>query len=75
MPFLAISYPEAAGAALDMMIGIPTLITFISISAGILPLYVMYDCVKSYPDLKAAPMTLSTATCLLTSSLMMLLFL
>lgn len=38
-PALATSIPDEAGAALEMIIGIPTLITLISMSAGILPLY------------------------------------
>ena len=41
LPILATSIPEEAGAAFEMMMGMPTLITLISMSAGILPLYEM----------------------------------
>ena len=39
LPIRATSMPDDAGAAFDMIIGIPTRITLISMSAGILPLY------------------------------------
>ena len=39
LPARATSIPEDAGAAFEMIMGIPTRITFISMSAGILPLY------------------------------------
>ena len=39
LPVRATSMPEEAGAAFEIIIGIPTRITLISMSAGILPLY------------------------------------
>ena len=41
------SIPDDAGAAFEIIIGIPTLITLISISAGILPLYEIYEFERS----------------------------
>ena len=41
LPEDATSIPDDAGAALEIIIGIPTRITLISMSAGILPLYEM----------------------------------
>ena len=38
-PARATSIPDDAGAAFEMIIGTPTRITLISMSAGILPLY------------------------------------
>ena len=39
LPVRATSMPEEAEAAFEIIIGIPTRITLISMSAGILPLY------------------------------------
>ena len=39
LPARATIIPEDAGAAFEIIIGIPTQITLINMSAGILPLY------------------------------------